>query len=415
MASSATAAAPPADTAIDPKVKNLPMILMGGGAVLGLVGAFTNAQQFAHSYLLAYMFFLSICLGGLFLTLVHHLFDASWSVATRRVTEHLMALLPWMGALFIPIAIVAPMHVMEDGKKVGILYQWMQNDPHLDHALHAKQPIFTLPGFYAISAFLFLVWWFLGSKLRSNSLAQDKTGAAVHTKKMRFHAGWGIFAFAVTLTLAAIMWVGALEHQWYSTMYGVYYFAESVWTTMAVLWVLVTVLSRTGHLKAVVHKNTMHCIGLLWFAFTVFYAYIHFSQYFLQWNANIPEETFWYVKREQGSWWQICLLIVFGHFLLPFLSLLRIDAKLNPTVTIPLAAWALLMHYCDMSFNIMPVIHPEGFHVDWRDVACLAFIGGVLAWVFIRYLNAHPAYPVKDPRLGESLGVHGPHPLHDTH
>ena len=411
MASSATAAAPPASSAIDPKVKNLPVILMVGGFLLGAIGAATNLKQFAHSYLLAYMFFLSICLGGLFLTLVHHLMDASWSVATRRITEHLAWLLPVMGALFIPIAIF----VLTAGKDASLLYQWMANDPQQDHALHAKQPIFTKTGFFAIAIGLFAVWTILVSKLRSNSIAQDKTGAAVHTYNMRFHSAWGIFAFAVTLTLAAILWVGALEHQWYSTMYGVYYFAESVWTTLATLWVLVTVLTRTGHLKAVVHKNTIHCIGLLWFAFTVFYAYIHFSQYFIQWNANIPEETFWYVKREQGTWWQVCLLIVFGHFLLPFLTLLRIDAKLNPAVTIPLAAWAWLMHYCDLSFNIMPVIHPEGFHVDWRDVACLAFVGGVLATVFIRYLNAHPAYPVKDPRLGESLGVHGPHPLYDTH
>jgi hypothetical protein len=68
-----------------------------------------------------------------------------------------------------------------------------------------------------------------------------------------------------------------------------------------------------------------------------------------------------------------------------------------------------------MSFNIMPVLHPEGFIVHWMDLACLAFIGGVLSLVFIKYLKAHPAYPIKDPRLGESLGVHGPHPISDNH
>jgi len=415
MASTATTTTRAPAAGLDPKWKNVPKILIGVGAVLALIGAFVDLRQLAHSYLLAFMFFLSICLGGLFLTLVHHLFDANWSVATRRVTEHFAWLLPVMGVLFVPLAIFAAMHLVKDGHNIAVLYNWMQADPHLDHALHAKQPIFTLPGFYAISVALFLAWTFLVWKLRSNSLEQDKTGAAVHTIRMRFHSGYGIFVFAVTLTLAAILWVGALEHQWYSTMYGVYYFAESVWTTMATLWVVAAVLTRTGHLKDVVNKNTMHCIGLLWFAFTVFYAYIHFSQYFLQWNANLPEETFWYVKREQGSWWQISLLIVFGHFLLPFLSLLRIDAKLNPTVTIPLAIWAWLMHYCDMSFNIMPLIHPEGFVLHWMDLACLAFVGGVLTTVFIRYLNAHSAYPVKDPRLGESLGVHGPHPVYDAH
>ncbi len=412
-----TAVTPPAATGLDPRWRNLPKILIGAGALLGLIGVFMPSlrQQFAHSYLLAFMFFLSLCLGGLFLTLVHHLFDANWSVATRRVTEHLAWLLPVMGGLFLPIAILAPMQVTKEGHPAPVLYQWMQNNPHDDHALHAKQPLFTMPGFYAISIGLFLVWTFLVWNLRRNSLAQDKTGAAIHTFRMRFHSGYGIFVFAFSLTLAVILWVGALEHQWYSTMYGVYYFAESVWTTCATLWVLVSVLTHTGHLRPVVTKNTMHSLGLLWFAFTVFYAYIHFSQYFLQWNANIPEETFWYVKREQGSWWQICMLILFGHFLLPFLTLLRIDAKMNPSVTVPLAIWAWLMHFCDTSFNIMPVIHPEGFVVHWLDLACLAFVGGVLATVFLRNLNAHPAYPLKDPRLGESLGVHGPHPVYDTH
>jgi hypothetical protein len=395
----------PAPLVLGPKWSRLPQLLAGAGLVLGAVGAFVDTKQFAHSYLLAFMFFLSLGLGGLFLTLAHHLFDANWSVATRRVTEHLAWLLPVMLFLFLPIAVLAP----------KFIYSWMQTDPLTDHALHAKQPVFSLPGFYAVSFGLFAVWTGLVWALRSQSLAQDKTGAAAHTFRMRFHSGYGIFLFAITLTLAAIFWVKALEHQWFSTMYGVYYFAESVWTTLATLWVVVSILSRTGQLKAVVTKNTMHCIGLLWFAFTVFYAYIHFSQYFLQWNANLPEETFWYIKREQGSWMYVGMLLIFGHFLVPFLLLLRIDAKMNPALTIPLAAWAWLMHFCDMSFNIMPVIHPKGFVVHWIDLACMAFVGGVLTMVFLRYLKAHPAYPLKDPRLGESLGIHGPHPQHVSH
>src|SRR6185295_12013556 len=121
------------------------------------------------------------------------------------------------------------------------------------------------------------------------------------------------------------MWVKALEHQWFSTMYGVYYFAASIWTTLATVYVITLVLKRTGPLSAVVHRRQFHDLGMLMLTFTVFYAYIHFSQYFLIWNASMPEETFWYVKRERGSWWDIGLLIVFGHFLLPFLALLRID------------------------------------------------------------------------------------------
>jgi hypothetical protein len=158
----------------------------------------------------------------------------------------------------------------------------------------------------------------------------------------------------------------------------------------------------------VVRPITFHDIGKLFFAFTVFYAYIAFSQYFLIWNANMPEETFWFVLRERGSWWEIGMLMIFGHFFLPFLLLLRIDTKLSFTVMIPLAAWAWLMHFCDLSFNIMPVLHPEGFIVHWLDVACMAFMGGVLAMWFIRELRAHPPFPQRDPRMAECLGLYVP-------
>src|SRR5262245_27958054 len=118
----------PARLVIPPLWQKLPMILAGVGGAGSLLGLFLVPRQFAYSYLLAYMFFLSICLGALFLTLIHHLFDANWTVPLRRVTEHMAFLLPIMAVLFIPIAILGPTQI----------YSWMQHDPHADHSLHAK-------------------------------------------------------------------------------------------------------------------------------------------------------------------------------------------------------------------------------------------------------------------------------------
>src|SRR5688572_23359328 len=154
---------------IDPKWRKLPVGLAIGGAVLALLGigyglAFGKPhlyKQFAHSYLLAFMFFLSLCLGGLFLVIIHHLFDAAWSVPIRRVAEHMACLLPVMGLLFIPIAIMAK----------PLIYNWMHAPP-TDHALHAKQPIFTMAGFYLIAIALFAIWTWLSWSLRRNSLNQ---------------------------------------------------------------------------------------------------------------------------------------------------------------------------------------------------------------------------------------------------
>src|SRR6267142_7073202 len=104
---------PPLDLS---KWSKVPGLLMVIGAVIAVIGLFVSPLEFGYSWLLAFMFYLSICLGALFLVLVHHLFDAGWSVATRRFCEHIATLLfPWMAILFLPIAVLAPR-----------LFTWMQ-------------------------------------------------------------------------------------------------------------------------------------------------------------------------------------------------------------------------------------------------------------------------------------------------
>ena len=393
------AAPPPLDLA---KWRNVPNWLVGIGLVLAATGAAVNLKQFAYSWLLAFMLCLSVCLGALFLVLMHHLFDAGWSVPIRRFCEHIAGLLfPWMALCFAPIAVLAPK-----------IYPWMTSDPHADHALHAKWPLFTRPMFYFVAAACFAIWGLLSSRLRHWSIQQDQDGAARCTYRMRFHAAWGIFAFAITLTLGAIMWMKALQHQWFSTMYGVYYFAGSVWLTLATVYVITMILDRQNLIREALHEHQYYYLGSLLFAFTVFYAYIHFSQYFIIWNANLPEETFWYVVREKGSWYTIGMIIIFGHFFLPFLSLLRIDVKHVFALMVPLCVWAWVMHFCDLSFNIMPVLHPDGFPLRWvwLDMGCAALILGVLVKVFLRNFNAHAPYPIRDPRCCEAMGLYHPAP-----
>jgi hypothetical protein len=385
------------------KWRNVPWILIGVGGIGAAIGYFTSSpQQFGFSWLVAFMFFLSLCLGALFLVIVHHLFDAAWSVPIRRFIEHIACLsFPTMLFLFLPIALLATK-----------IYPWMgpELQTHPDHALHSKAPLFTIPSFYLVAAICFAVWGILSYRFRHWSLKQDQTGSVECTRKMRFLAGFGVFFFAITLTLAAIMWMKALEHEWFSTMFGVWYFAASAWTTIATVYVLTVILQRTGHLRDVIKEEQYYFIGSLFLAFTVFYAYISFSQYFIIWNANIPEETFHYITREKGMWWDVSMIIIFGHFFLPFLMLLRIDWKLKLAVMLPLCAWAWLMHFCDMQFQIMPKLHPQGATAGSiaLDFACMLFMGGILAKVFLHSVNNHPFYPQRDPRMAEALGVYVP-------
>lgn len=380
----------------------MPWLLMGIGGFLAVLGAVFRRTDFAFAWLQAFMFFLSLGLGALFLVMAHHLFDAGWSVPIRRFCEHIASLLfPWMALLFIPIALLATS-----------MFKWMTIAPQTDRSLAAKQPLFTQPMFYVVAALCFLVWWILSNRLRHWSLQQDRTGEARATYRMRFYSGIGIVLYAVTLTLAAIMWVKSLQYQWFSTMYGVYYFAGSVWLTLATAYVITMILDRQGVLTEALHEHQYYFLGSLMFAFTVFYAYIAFAQYFIIWNGNMPEETFWYVLREKGTWWWISMVIIFGHFFIPFLALLRIDVKNVFSYMVPLCIWAWLMHWTDLSFNIMPVPYPNGFPWQWLwlHFGCWAFMGGLLSWRFLKEYAKHPPYPIKDPRLIEAMGMYHPVP-----
>src|ERR1051325_8477117 len=253
MSSQRKPALPPLDLS---RWRNVPNILLFAGGAVALLGLFVSWNhdggiQFAFSWLGAFMFCLSICLGALFLVLAHHLFDAGWSVPIRRTCENLASMLfPWMLLLWIPIGVFA--------KK---LYAWMSHNPASDHALQAKAPLFTIPGFYIVSLALFAIWWFLTNGLRSWSLKQDQAGGSLPTHKMRGYSYWGIFAFALTLTLAAVMWMKGMQHEWFSTMYGVYYFAGSVWMALALVYVITMVLSRQGVLTHVLHEHQFYFIG----------------------------------------------------------------------------------------------------------------------------------------------------------
>ena len=92
------------------KWRALPIWLVVAGVVCVGIGFAVDTEavtQFAFSWLLAFMFFLSLGLGGLGFTILHHLFDAGWSVPVRRIMEQMACTLRWAWLGWIPIFIFA--------------------------------------------------------------------------------------------------------------------------------------------------------------------------------------------------------------------------------------------------------------------------------------------------------------------
>ncbi|HEY1490130.1 MAG TPA: hypothetical protein VGF90_03740, partial [Verrucomicrobiae bacterium] len=271
-----------------------------------------------------------------------------------------------------------------------------------------RWPVFTCAGFVVVSALFFGVWWLLTSRLRYWSLRQDVTGDALCTRRMRFHSGWGIVAFAATLTGASVFWMQSVQYQSFSAIYGVYFFSNCAWIALATVYVIAAILQRQRILAGVLQENYFYFIGLLFFAFTVFSAYTEFAQYFVVWNANMPEETFWYLIRENRPWWCLSMILIFGKFFTPFFVMLPVKVKSNLKLMLPVCLWAWLMQFGDLAFNILPAL--PGWHFPlkmlWLPFGCLAFMGGFLGWVFVSKFKSHPPYPQKDPRLLEAMGHH---------
>jgi hypothetical protein len=380
----------------------LPVVMMFFGGILTLLGALVSfhkngGAELGISWLLAFMFFLSLSLGCLFLVLVHHLTDAGWSVGIRRFNEHIAALLfPQLALMFLPVALLAPK-----------IYTWLTLNPATDNILAAKLPVFTKAGFWIASAILFGIWWLLTSRLKYWSLKQDETGAAECTYKMRFYSGWGIVAFAVTLTFASVLWMKSLQYEWFSAIYGVYFFGSSVWVALATVYILTVWLKSQGVISGVFQDSSFYFLGVLFFGFTLFQAYAEFAQYFVVWNANMPSETFWYLIRENGSWWTVSMILIFGHFTLPFFILLPVAVKSSAKVVIPVCLWAWAMHALDLAFNILPAHHPWGYPWHWigLHLGCFLLMGGFLLRSFAKNFSAHAPYPQRDPRLLEAMGV----------
>lgn len=363
-------------------------------AALGIAWA-SDLSQFFFSYLVAYAYFLSIALGGLFFVLVHFAARAGWSVTVRRVAENLMGTLPLFALLFIPVLI--GLHDTH--------HHWWHAEPGSDWMLDHKRPFLNRP-FFVVRAVIYLgVWSLLAWRLRGWSVAQDRTGDPELTRKLQWWAPPGIALFAVTLTLAAIDWLKSLDPHWFSTMWGVYYFAGCVLAVHAALVVAVNVFQKAGLLRGVVTQEHFHDLGKMLFAFVVFWTYIAFSQYFLIWYANIPEETLWYQHRTHGSWLPVARLLMVGHFFVPFFFLLPRGIKRHRATLLIGASWMLVMHYVDLYWVVMPVHHPEGVHLAGLPVDILAFMGVGLLFVamFVYLAKRQPVLAVRDPRLRESL------------
>ena len=374
----------------------LPVIGAGcallGAAACGMLGV-GNPKQFFFSWLVSFLFFLSLALGGLFFVLIQYASQGGWGIVLRRIGETIFATVPVMAALSLPLLL-----------GLHDLYSWtVPGAAEHDALLRWKAPYLNVPFFLIRAAIYFGVWSYIAILYYRGSRGQDETGDPRVSARLRRLAGPALIVLALTQTFASIDWIMSLTPHWYSTMFGVYFFSGAFVGFIALLSVVVVAMRGAGLLDTVITAEHLHDVGKLLFGFTAFWGYIAFSQFLLIWYANIPEETIFYKARFEGSWMTVSMFLVGGHFVAPFFYLMGRTVKRKGALLAIGGAWVLAMHFLDLYWQVMPTLHPEGLRPSLLDVAALLAVGGCFVAAASWLMRRQALVPLRDPRLAESL------------
>ena len=418
------------------KVKMIAAAIAGLGTLVSIYLLFFASNpvkgSYSYSWLFAFYFFLTLSIGGCFWTLLHNVSNSGWGTSVRRTFENLGSTYPWMFLFGIPLLIPSVQQY---------LYEWMNihrgNDGsesmkeylhHTDHLLYYKHWYMNIPFWYVR-----VIFWGVGlsaviiclRKLSTNQDVDPNPGTK-RLFKARFHSTYTLIIFALTITFTGFDFMMALDYKWFSTMWGVYLFAGSALNSMAVIILVCAWLQSKGHLQKVTTGEHYHIMGKLLFAFTVFWAYIAFSQYFLIWYAGITEETSYFLIRNTGHWRDAMIVLVFGHFVVPFVVLLQAWLKKNPMWLSILAGYTLCMHVLDhylisipergVSLGAPNMSKGEAFEglgpiqvsipgAFWGDILAFVTIGAAFVFFLLRALGQHSLYPNRDPRILESANL----------
>lgn len=363
------------------------------GLALTVLGAFIGpAGQFYRSYLWSYVFLVGLSVGCLAWLMTQYLTGGAWGVVIRRPAEAAARVLPLMALLFIPIAIGIPS-----------LYRWSHAGVvAADAILRHKQTYLNVPFFLIRTAVYFGGWLLFSTLLNRWSAQEDQATPGVHSK-MAAISGPGLVFWGFSVTFMAVDWVLSLDPHWFSTMFGLLIIAGQALTSLAFLITLLVLLYYREPMSRVLTHRHLHDLGKLMLAAVMVWAYFSFSQFLIIWAGNLPDEIPWYLERLRGGWQYIALLLVVGHFALPFALLLSRDLKRNFKLLAGISVFILCIRFVDVYWLVAPDFARGVFRLSWMDITAPAGLCGIWLAYFLYQLEKRPLLPLHDPHLLEAL------------
>lgn len=371
-------------------------LLLAIGIVTFALGLMKNPERAWTSYLVAFFFFACLGIGGLFWSSIQNVANAGWSVSIRRYAEAFTS--------FVPVILIGGLALLAGMK---YLYPWANPEIVAENPVIAAKTAYLNTGFVAVRIVIFALGLFLFRVLLvGNSLKQDQSGDESLTRKNVPVSIAFLLFFAIFFSLFSVDLLMSLLPSWYSTIFGVYCFAGLFQAFMAFLALVIIFMKRGGWVKGYVTVEHLHDVVKYEKAFTIFWAYIAFSQFMLQWYANIPEETEYYIMRSQNGWMGISMALLFFRFIVPFLALLPRAAKRNENHVILVSLLILAMQYIDIFWMVYPNFYEGHMTFGIWEIGVFAGFLGIFLICLTTFFKRHNVVAIKDPRMHEALAHH---------
>ncbi len=320
---------------------------------------------FYQGYLSAYLLWLGVTNGAVAFLLLHRLTGGGWGDAARPYFRASAMTLPLLAILFLPI--VAGM---------DHLYEWTS----AMHGHDLRALYFSRQWFLIRAAFYWLCWLLIAWR----AVKLRPPGEAGYPGPL-------LVLWSVIVTFASFDWGMSLEMHWYSTIYGFSFMNGQALSALSFVIVMAMWKTAGGKDDPRFSADIFHDLGKLLLTFVVLWAYLSFSQYLITWTGNLSEEVPWYIQRSTGPWHLVALLLIFGHFAVPFILLLSRDLKRNALALSLVAAGMLALRWVDMIWLVEPTFTrrfgPQGVNL-WLDAALAVLLGIPVLIIFLWRLRA---------------------------
>ena len=360
-------------------------VLGGIILVLGLRGAHPERTWWA--YHANFVFWVGLAQGMVVFAATQKLAKGHWSGVIIRFAE--------AGAAFTTVALL-----LFIGLIIGrqYIFTWI-HEPRPEIGWWLTSKWFFLRNGAILVALSWLSWRFVRHDTAPDvrELAGETVARTDDAARISREAAFLILAFAFGYSLLGYDLIMSLSTKWVSNLFGAFYFMGSFLAGLMALAVLSIVLRSTMGLAGIYTSRQQHDLGKLCFGFTVFWAYLMWSQYLVIWYGNLPEETYFIFYRLYGVWRPVGIAVFFLVFLIPFIGLLGMKPKLFAPTMIGFALVSLGGIWLERYLEVVPAInHGAGPAIGLPEIGTALFFGGLflLSWSWFAR-----RYPIISPRL----------------